>query len=111
MDCFGGFFCLLAHRLSGFLRLSAYGFGSLFGFFSDCFSSFLGLLACCLKSVLNRLPCFFCTVFYIFHCSFLREGNKCRGHSQSNNKARYFHACLLFIYVPSPLYIETDEVF
>src|SRR5437016_3774930 len=105
MDCFGGFFCFLAHSLSGFLRLSADGLGSLLGFFSNGFCGFLGLFARSFESVLNRLPCFFRSLLSVFQCSFLREGNKRRGHSQSNNKARYFHACLLFIYAPcSPVY-------
>src|SRR4029453_5963950 len=100
VDCFGAFFCLLAHRLSGFLGLSSYLLRSLFGFFADCFRGFLGLFACGFKSVFNRLPCFFCSLFYVLDCSFLRERSKGRSRDQRNNKACYFHECLLYLLSP-----------
>src|SRR5262245_58622552 len=104
IDCFGGFFCFLAYRLSGFLRLSPDSLRCLFGFFSDCLSGFLGFFACSFKAVLNRLPCFFCFVLYVLHWPFLREHNKRRSYGQSNNKARNFHDSLLFHFMS--LYIK-----
>src|SRR4030095_10954713 len=100
MDCFGGFFCFVAYSLSGFLRLSADGLSSLFRFLSDCFCGFLGFLACSFKSVLDRLSCFLGSMLYVLQCFFLPERGESRSRHQRNNKARYFHECLLYLLFP-----------
>src|SRR5437667_12456400 len=97
MDGFGALVRFLAYSLSCFRRFSADSLGSLFGFFSDCFSRFLGFFARSFNSVFDCLPCFLCSLLYFFHCSFLGERYKRRSQGESNNKARYFHDCLLFI--------------
>jgi hypothetical protein len=107
MNSSGALFRFLADCFSGFLGLSADSFGGLLRFFCNCFSGFLGFLARSFNSVFNRLSCFFRSVLHLFYCPFLPERNKRCGREQSNDKARYLHDCLLFVYCPCTK--KTDE--